>query len=249
MILYVLFLSNDALRWLIVRLYFIYLRICPGYVKRPTIQRTRGSHTPDLALIELARWVEFKRGSVSPICLPYAGINDQLTKSEPEMKAYVAGWGNDAYSKRTCSTNEFGPAPHTMCSFPFRFANSVFPSKCTTISSPSTYNSVCRQFSNWAWSKRIDLWGSKLDKSYFIKYWNRTKGRRGGIERITCYSPSTCRYGWCGTCYDYGGGLLKSDEEGYCSGKSSKHPLVYNIKFIYPLNLIYNLFSTILIYN
>ena len=40
----------------------------------------RGSKSPDLALIELNRYVEFQPGFISPICLPSGNVQDKPTK-------------------------------------------------------------------------------------------------------------------------------------------------------------------------
>ena len=40
----------------------------------------RGSKSPDLALIELNRYVEFQPGFIAPICLPSGNVQDKPTK-------------------------------------------------------------------------------------------------------------------------------------------------------------------------
>ena len=159
--------------------------------------------------------IKFKPGVVSPICLPGRDLKDIPTQTDPELKAYIAGWGRmspDAENGRAfCDTKEFGPSPHTVCSFPFSYKGEIIHG-CAKIPSPSSHHVICRQFFEWAASKQLDLWNDKLNKSYVIKYWNKKAKKK---SQIRCYSPAT-NNGWCGTCYDFKGSTTTANQEGYC---------------------------------
>ena len=182
---------------------------------------------PDLGLVRVDRKIKFKGGRVSPICLPTPDVKDLPTESDPELKVYVAGWGKtapgtghpdgDAY----CDTNEFGPAPHSICSFPFNFDGDTYD-RCTKIPTPSYHHPVCKRFFKWANSEGLNLWGGQLGKSYLIKFWNATSQKR---NEVSCYNefPSN---GWCGTCYDWRGKTTKRNEEGYCDD-SQRRKYIY----------------------
>ena len=144
------------------------------------------------------------------------GLQDLPTKSHPELKAFVAGWGFDSYGIKKCDTNEFGPSPHSVCSFSFRIGDDTY-SGCTKTPSPSGRHPVCQEFFKWAASKKLDLWNGKLSKSYFISYWSRgiRNPKEGKEEEITCYNPSVGN-GWCGTCYNFKSRALKPGQDGYC---------------------------------
>ena len=58
-------------------------RLHPDYVP--------SGKTSDLALVQVDRRVKFRKGLISPICLPHKNFNDISTRTDPELKAYVAG--------------------------------------------------------------------------------------------------------------------------------------------------------------
>ena len=174
---------------------------------------------PDISLVKANRRIEFQVGSISPICLPFKKFVDIPPKSNFELKAYVAGWGRDTSPHSlehplvpVCHTDGLGPSPYSACSFPFSIDGQKFD-KCTKTEPPPSFKHyVCNDFFQWAKHRNLDLWIGNHDNSYLIKYFDNYKNQ---TKRIQCYKPES-RHGWCGTCYDYEGGSIKSQEEGYC---------------------------------
>ena len=129
------------------------------------------------------------------------------------------GWGHTTtpgkYGKSLCYTNEFGPAPHTLCSFPFSYKGHVF-SDCIKTDVPSSRNPVCRNFFKWANKVKLKSEEKNLDSSYSIEYPSFKTGRRR-VHHVRCYNPGVIDHGWCGTCYDFLGDSIQKNDEGYCS--------------------------------
>ena len=172
---------------------------------------------PDISLVKANRRIEFQVGSISPICLPFKKFVDIPPRSDFELKAYAAGWGRDTSAHRessepVCDTDGLGPSPYSACSFPFRFDGQNFSKCAKTEPPPSFKHYVCNDFFQWAKHKNVDLWIGNHNNSYLIKYFDKYNKQ---FKRIQCYNPES-RHGWCGTCYDYEGESIKSQEEGYC---------------------------------
>ena len=143
-------------------------------------------------------------------------------RSDFELKAYVAGWGRDTSPNReplepVCHTDRLGPSPYSACSFPFRIDGKKFFECVTTEPPPSFKHHVCNDFFQWAKHKNTDLWIGNHNDSYLIKYFDKYKNQ---FKRIQCYKPES-KHGWCGTCYDYEGESIKSQEEGYCKKRKT----------------------------
>ena len=172
----------------------------------------RGAH--DLALVETTNKVNFITDVISPICLPNTGLTDVPEDDDTYLKAYVAGWGMNKDIK--CTTNEFGPSPHHVCS---SFTHKTkLVSSCIKTEPPSSYHRVCKSFFKWAEDNDKDLWEEKFRTSYLIKY---LKKGTNDTKKVTCYSPNAGKYGWCGTCYDFKGVTLRPNQEGYCADSTS----------------------------
>ena len=126
------------------------------------------------------------------------------------------GWGHTTpgkYGKSLCYTNEFGPAPHTLCSFPFIHRNEVFRG-CIKADVPSSRHPVCRNFFKWANKVKLKSEEKNLDSSYSIEFHRFKTGR---VHHVRCYNPGIRDHGWCGTCYDFQGDSIQRNDEGYCS--------------------------------
>ena len=126
------------------------------------------------------------------------------------------GWGHTTpgkYGKSLCYTNEFGPAPHTLCSFPFIHRNEVFRG-CIKADVPSSRHPVCRNFFKWANKVKLKSKEKNLDSSYSIEFHRFKTGR---VHHVRCYNPGIRDHGWCGTCYDFQGDSIQRNDEGYCS--------------------------------
>ena len=177
----------------------------------------------DLALIRLSRVVDFIENEILPICLPHKGFHDVPKSDRKLFQAFVSGWGSTVSSDNPCSTNEFGPAPNTACTN-FLYDGDIEEStnstpSCVKKPSPSSQNSICIEFNEWANKNDLDLWKENFERSYRIVYWNKSTARyfRGSYTNVTCYNPSSGVHGWCGTCYDFGFKTLTPEDNGFCS--------------------------------
>lgn len=154
--------------------------------------------------MELNREVKFIKDYISPICVPVNQKFDDRPKD-----AFVGGWGA---SKFACDTNEFGPNPHAMCKFPFKYKGQVHEG-CTRLPTPASENPVCSQLFRWASKKKQLMRQLKVDMSQStsarVYFWNDKKKK---AQLTTCYSARTSEFGWCGTCYDG----KAPGQEGYC---------------------------------
>ena len=185
---------------------------------------------PDINLVQANRRIKFESGTVSPICLPYKNFVDTPTSSKFELKAYVAGWGRETSQNRqpeepVCHTNGLGPSPYSVCSFPFKSEGKKFFSCIKTEPPPSFRHYICNDFFEWAKHKNVSLWIGSHNDSYLIKHFDKYKNQ---VRRIRCYNPVN-KHGWCGTCYDYEGGSIKSNEEGHCKKRGSSIGLYVGI--------------------
>lgn len=157
----------------------------------------------------------------------------------------MSGWGRTASGKAnySCTTNDFGPSPNTLCSSPF-FFDDKYHGKCTKRGSPSSQHVVCRNFLKWAKDNNLELWKDDFSKSYRIVYWQRSTGRysRGRYQNVTCYNPSGGDYGWCGTCSDIGFNSTKIGEQGFCSADGTGQAIVKHVlEKLSRMNVIYEL--------
>ena len=178
--------------------------------------------TIDICLIKSDRKIDFKAGSISPICLPDPDFTDTPIDTNMNLQAYVAGWGRTnsrgaSEGLGLCGTDKFGPSPYGVCSFPFKYDEKIF-NTCSKTEPPSSKHPICEQFFQWAEHKNVDLWRDTHDKSYLIKYHDQYREK---TTKIRCYNPSN-RFGWCGTCYDYFGKSVKRYEEGFCGNGGRK---------------------------
>lgn len=169
----------------------------------------------DISLIKSNKKINFKAGSISPICLPDPDFTDIPIDTNTKLEAYVAGWGRTKAG--LCDTDKFGPSPYGVCSFPFKYDGKKFYG-CSKTEPPSSKHPICEQFFQWSEDKNVHLWRDTHDKSYLIKYHDQYKDK---TTKIRCYNPSN-RFGWCGTCYDYFGKSVKPYEEGFCRNRGKK---------------------------
>ena len=152
------------------------------------------------------------------------------TNSEATFGCTLLGWGYNKDAKLGCYTNEFGPAPHTLCSFPFHYNGQSFYG-CIKSDVPSSQHLACKIFFKWVNENNIAAGKINKDGSYSIEYHSRffSSEKNGSQRHVRCYNPSLIDNGWCGTCYDFMGSSTKKYEEGYCSGRRKGNP--YNIIF------------------
>ena len=99
--------GSNSYRFSTRNVFFLHNRIRPGW------DFDAKTFSPDLAIVELNRRVEFVPGMINPICVPPSS-----SFQDRPLEAYVGGWGA---AKFACDTNNFGPNPNTMCKFPFVF--------------------------------------------------------------------------------------------------------------------------------
>ena len=208
-----------------------FLRIHPDHPYDPRTEIEEKKPKNDLALIKLSRVVEFIENEILPICLPHKGFHD-IPKSDKKLfQAFVSGWGSTVSSDNPCSTNEFGPAPNTVCT-DFLYegeveeGNKTHPS-CVKKPSPSSQHPICIEFNEWANKNTLELWKDNFERSYRIVYWNKSAARyfRGYYTNVTCYNPSRGEHGWCGTCYDFGFKYLNPEDNGFCSDSGIQQAL------------------------
>ena len=152
------------------------------------------------------RKIVFIPNVVSPICLPTPQDHKMAAEAHNPI-AFVAGWGANYMN---CDSNDFGPAPNTMCRFPF-VSNGRKANFCSMRPTPSAANPVCKTF--YQWSKRS---GNPIKLGYSdsvkINYWDSAlNGSK--VAQVQCYRPDPGRRGWCGTCYQ---GNVQPGQEGYC---------------------------------
>lgn len=149
-----------------------------------------GSTYPDLAVLKLAKKVEFISGkgldigftgTVLPICL--AKENQFKVYNET---VYVAGWGRIRNDE--CFTDDHGPSRHAKCRFPFIFKGEKYYG-CTTKPSPSRGNKRCQQFRKEKGEKAMPGQGDSI----MILY---NKKKRSTV----CYHEYAGNHGWCGVC-------------------------------------------------
>ena len=153
--------------------WFTFNRIAPGWYM---------AGSPDLAIVELNRRVEFVPNFINPICVPSTPRFNDRPKN-----VYTGGWGTNQFSPTICSTNDFGPNPHTMCKFPFVYGGHVH-NGCSHFPTPAANNPICNQFFAWAkrksWSRKWAKSKMPESSSFKLYFWNKKHQK---TSLTTCY--------------------------------------------------------------
>ena len=91
-------------------------------------------------LIEIDGWIKFQENKIAPICLPDQSFRDIPKTTKSNFKAFTAGWGALASpdAGTDCITNEFGPAPNTVCNGKYMYNGQKFENSLI-LQRPITY--------------------------------------------------------------------------------------------------------------
>lgn len=131
-------------------------------------------------MIKTNKPIKYVPGEVGPVCMPTKRDDGLKRDSDGELRVYVAGWGRTTNAK--CYTSNDGPKPSSQCKFPFK-SGGVTQSQCSTDSTPSSQNPVCKEFFNWATKSKEKL-GESFHDAFFIIYYDKNKKEAKGVS---CY--------------------------------------------------------------
>lgn len=169
------------------------------------------TQTPDMSLIRTQRKIVFIPEVVAPVCLiGPADFDEFVKKPRTQPLGFVSGWGAQFMQ---CDSNDLGPAPNTMCKFPYIDGEGREHRFCSMGPTPSASNPVCRDFFEWSARNNIKV-SQHLGDTVMIRLWDdRRQYSRNKVTTVKCYSDKPGSRGWCGTCYPNN---ERPGTEGYC---------------------------------